>query len=55
MYGDTRDLLVRDLPAWGFDVIQVDALDHDAWRVAVAGGPTRVLYVETLANPASWT
>jgi len=51
VYGDTRDLLVRDLPAWGFDVVQVDALDLDAWRAAVADGPTRVLYVETLANP----
>jgi cystathionine beta-lyase/cystathionine gamma-synthase len=51
VYGDTRDLLVRDLPAWGFDVIQVDALDLDAWHTAVVGGPTRVMYVETLANP----
>jgi cystathionine beta-lyase/cystathionine gamma-synthase len=51
VYGDTRDLLVRDLPAWGFDVVQVDALDLDAWREAVAGGSTRVVYVETLANP----
>ena len=51
VYGDTRDLLVRDLPAWGFDVVQVDALDLDAWRAAVAGGPTRMVYVETLANP----
>jgi cystathionine beta-lyase/cystathionine gamma-synthase len=51
VYGDTRDLLVRDLPAWGFDVVQVDAVDLDAWRTAVAAGPTRLLYVETLANP----
>jgi len=51
VYGDTRDLLVRDLPAWGFDVVQVDAADLDAWRTAVAAGPTRLLYVETLANP----
>lgn len=51
VYGDTRDLLVRDLPAWGFDVVQVDALDLDGWRAAVAGGPTRLLYIETLANP----
>jgi cystathionine beta-lyase/cystathionine gamma-synthase len=51
VYGDTRDLLVRDLPAWGFDVVQVDAVDLDAWRAAVADGPTRLLYVETLANP----
>jgi cystathionine beta-lyase/cystathionine gamma-synthase len=51
VYGDTRDLLVRDLPGWGFDVEQVDAMDIDAWRAAVAGGPTKVVYVETLANP----
>ncbi|MDX6300354.1 MAG: cystathionine gamma-synthase [Nocardioidaceae bacterium] len=51
VYGDTRDLLVRDLPSWGFDVVQVDAVDLDAWRAAVAAGPTRLLYVETLANP----
>lgn len=51
VYGDTRDLLVRDLPAWGFDVVQVDALDLDSWRTAVADGPTRLVYVETLANP----
>jgi cystathionine beta-lyase/cystathionine gamma-synthase len=51
VYGDTRDLLVRDLPTWGFDVVQVDALDLEAWRAAVAGGPTRLVYVETLANP----
>jgi cystathionine beta-lyase/cystathionine gamma-synthase len=51
VYGDTRDLLVRDLPAWGVDVVQVDAIDLDEWRAAVESGPTRVLYVETLANP----
>jgi cystathionine beta-lyase/cystathionine gamma-synthase len=51
VYGDTRDLLVRDLPAWGFDVVQVDATDLDAWREAVADARTRLVYVETLANP----
>ncbi len=51
VYGDTRDLLVRDLPAWGLDVVQVDVTDLEAWREAVADGPTRVMYVETLANP----
>jgi cystathionine beta-lyase/cystathionine gamma-synthase len=51
VYGDTRDLLVRDLPGWGFDVVQVDAADLDAWAAAVAGGSTRLLYVETMANP----
>jgi cystathionine beta-lyase/cystathionine gamma-synthase len=51
VYGDTRDLLARDLPSWGFDVEQVDALDVDAWRAAVSAGPTKVVYVESLANP----
>jgi cystathionine beta-lyase/cystathionine gamma-synthase len=51
VYGDTRDLLVRDLPTWGFDVEQVDAADLAAWRAAVSAGPTRLLYVETLTNP----
>jgi cystathionine beta-lyase/cystathionine gamma-synthase len=51
VYGDTRDLLVRDLPAWGFEVEQVDAADLEAWKHATASGPTRVVYVETLANP----
>jgi cystathionine beta-lyase/cystathionine gamma-synthase len=51
VYGDTRDLLVRDLPEWGIDVVQVDATDLEAWSKAVAGGPTKVMYVETLSNP----
>lgn len=51
VYGDTRDLLVRDLPTWGYDVAQVDAADLDAWARAIAAGPTRLVYVETLANP----
>lgn len=51
VYGDTRDLLVRDLPGWGIDVMQVDAADLEAWRAAVAAAPTKVLYVESLANP----
>jgi cystathionine beta-lyase/cystathionine gamma-synthase len=51
VYGDTRDLLVRDLPGWGVNVVQVDATDLDAWSRAVGGGPTVVMYVETLSNP----
>jgi cystathionine beta-lyase/cystathionine gamma-synthase len=51
VYGDTRDLLVRDLPGWGFDVVQVDVVDLDAWSKAIAGGPTDVVYLETLSNP----
>lgn len=51
VYGDTRDLLVRDLPSWGIEVRWVDAVDLDAWRREIAGGPTRVVYAETLSNP----
>ncbi|NUR24494.1 MAG: aminotransferase class I/II-fold pyridoxal phosphate-dependent enzyme [Kribbellaceae bacterium] len=51
VYGDTRDLLVRDLPSWGFDVVQVDAMDLGEWQDAIAKAPTAVAYVETLANP----
>lgn len=51
VYGDTRDLLVRDLPRLGIDVRMVDTIDLDEWRVAIAGGRTRVVYAETLSNP----
>ncbi|QUQ67243.1 cystathionine gamma-synthase [Kutzneria sp. CA-103260] len=51
VYGDTRDLLVRDLPALGFDVTMVDATDLDAWAEAIAGAPTAIVYAETLSNP----
>src|SRR5689334_13484407 len=44
VYGDTRDLLVRDLPTWGIDVRRVDALDLSAWEREITGGPTRVVY-----------
>jgi len=50
VYGDTRDLLVRDLPAWGINVRWVDAVDLEAWRRELAGG-ARVAYAETLSNP----
>jgi cystathionine beta-lyase/cystathionine gamma-synthase len=51
VYGDTRDLLVRDFPAWGFEVEQVDAADLEAWERAVSSRRCRLLYVETLTNP----
>jgi cystathionine beta-lyase/cystathionine gamma-synthase len=50
IYGDTRDLLL-DLARYGVDVVFVDGHDLDAWRTAVAGGPTAVLYTETISNP----
>ena len=40
VYGDTRDLLVRDLPALGFDVVVVDAADLDAWAAAITSAAT---------------
>ncbi|MFC0540512.1 trans-sulfuration enzyme family protein [Kutzneria chonburiensis] len=51
VYGDTRDLLVRDLPALGVEVAMVDATDIGAWAEAIAAAPTAVVYAETLSNP----
>ncbi|MGI8532569.1 MAG: trans-sulfuration enzyme family protein [Geodermatophilaceae bacterium] len=51
VYGDTDDLLVRDLPALGITVVRVDAFDTAAWELAVAEHRPAVLYGETLSNP----
>ena len=51
VYGDTRDLLTRDLPAFGVTVDLVDGHDLDQWRDALAAGPVALAYGETLANP----
>jgi len=51
VYGDTRDLLTRDLPAFGVAVDLVDGHDLDQWREALADGPVALAYGETLANP----
>lgn len=51
VYGDTDDLLQRDLPALGINVVRVDAFDTDAWRRAAAEHHPTVLYGETLSNP----
>lgn len=50
LYGDTRDLFVRDLPALGIDVDFVDVTDLDAWATAL-GRPATVVYAESLSNP----
>lgn len=52
VYGDTDDLLRRDLPRLGIEVVRVDGFDLDAWRRAVADYDPDVLYGETLSNPA---
>jgi cystathionine beta-lyase/cystathionine gamma-synthase len=51
VYGDTHDLLTRDLPGLGIDVVTVDSADLDAWAQAISAAPTRVVYAETLSNP----
>ncbi len=51
VYGDTHDLLTRDLPGLGIDVVRVDSADLDAWVAAISTGPARVVYAETLSNP----
>ena len=51
VYGDTNDLLERDLPGLGIDVVRVDAFDVDAWRDAIATHRPTVVYGETLSNP----
>lgn len=52
VYGDTDDLLVRDLPGLGINVIRVDAFDNAAWAAAVDEHQPHVLYGETMSNPA---
>lgn len=52
VYGDTDDLLVRDLPALGINVVRVDAFDVAAWEQAVGEHRPSVLYGETMSNPA---
>ncbi len=51
VYGDTHDLLVRDLPALGVQVDRVDSTDLDAWSAALAAAPCRLIYAEVLSNP----
>jgi cystathionine beta-lyase/cystathionine gamma-synthase len=52
LYGDTDDLIERDLPTFGIEVVRVDAFDTDGWRDAIATHRPRVVYGETLSNPA---
>jgi cystathionine beta-lyase/cystathionine gamma-synthase len=51
VYGDTGDLLSRDLPALGVTVTRVDTFDVEGWRAAIAGQRPAVIYGETLSNP----
>lgn len=51
IYGDTRDLFVRDLPNLGVQVDFVDSTEIDEWKRALEGGSVRVVYAESLSNP----
>jgi cystathionine beta-lyase/cystathionine gamma-synthase len=50
VYGGTWGLLTHVLARFGVETTFVDATDTDAVRAAV-GGRTRVVWVETIANP----
>ncbi len=51
IYGSTRMLLANRFGRLGVEVDFVDATDLAAVDRALAGSPTRVLYVETISNP----
>jgi len=51
LYGDTRELLERDLRQLGVTVELVGAADLDGWHRAVERGPAAMLYAETVSNP----
>jgi hypothetical protein len=51
LYGDTRDLLVRDLPALGIRVDFIRTADLAQWEAALAAAPAAVAYAESLSNP----
>lgn len=51
MYFGVRALIDETGPGARFDVIRVDMRDLGAVRAAVAGGPTRLVWIETPSNP----
>jgi cystathionine gamma-synthase/O-acetylhomoserine (thiol)-lyase len=51
VYGSTHSLLTSVLGPLGIRTDFVDATDHDAVAAALARGPARVLYAETMSNP----
>jgi len=51
LYGDSYELLARYLPRLGVEVDFVAAADLDQWQAALARGPVRLAYAETLSNP----
>lgn len=51
VYGSTRSQLMNVLTRLGVTVTFVDATDHAAADAALGAAPTRILYIETIANP----
>ncbi len=51
MYWALRKWIVRFGAEWGLDVVLVDAWDEEALERAVNGGPTKLVWIETPANP----
>jgi cystathionine gamma-synthase len=54
MYWALRDWLLTDARHWGLDVEIVDTDDLDAVRAAIRPGRTKLVWLETPANPL-WT
>jgi cystathionine gamma-synthase len=54
MYWGLRNWLLTEAPSYGIDTTFVDATDLDAMRAAIRPGQTRLLWLETPANPL-WT
>jgi methionine-gamma-lyase len=53
IYGSTRTQLVDTFANFGVLVDFADLTDADAAAEAIAAGPTRVVYAETIANPTT--
>jgi cystathionine beta-lyase/cystathionine gamma-synthase len=51
LYGDTFDLLTRDLPRLGVKVEFVRGDSPAEWEAALSSGPAAAAYAETLSNP----
>ncbi|HEV3396388.1 MAG TPA: PLP-dependent transferase [Xanthobacteraceae bacterium] len=54
MYWGLRRWLVEEAPRYGYRVTLVDTADLDALRAAVRPGATKLVWIETPANPL-WT
>ena len=54
MYWGLRNWLLTDAVAWGLEVERVETSDPGALRAAVRPGRTRLVWLETPANPL-WT